>query len=95
MAMKLTKRQRELLERMAAGEELVESGLEVWIGDERTNMQMLLFFLRNVLMSEDAGYSGAGSRYYYINEWGRRVLIEPDFDPQAELARAVHLPPEE
>lgn len=84
-AMQLTKRRRELLERMAAGEELVECGLEVWIEDERTNASTLLFFLRNVLISEDTGCSGAGSRYYYINERGRRALMDPDFDPQEVL----------
>lgn len=87
--MKLTKRQREILERLDAGEELDDfrhGGW--WIGDEQTTGRIGFFFLRNVLVHEDTTM-GAGHSIYTINEWGRRALREPDFDPQQELANCL------
>ena len=86
--MRLTKRQRQLLELMMTGEEeCVEDGGEVWIGEERTNVRTLCFFLRNGLLKgpDESG----GSRVYELNEWGVRAVVEMGFDPQAELRKAI------
>lgn len=88
--MKLTKRQREILDRMATGEEFMECGLEVWIGDDdRTSHKVLFTFLRNCLVSED-NVQGSDCRYYHVNEWGLRALADPDFEPLRELLEAAH-----
>lgn len=81
--MKLTKRQRCLLELMDAGHACVEDRDAVWIDLERTNIATLLFFLRNCLVKgpNDSG----GTKRYEITEWGVRALVEPDFDPRVEL----------
>ncbi len=86
--MKLTRRQREILEGLASDDDekdLVQDGREVWFGDERTNAQMIFFLLRHVLISQDE--SSPGVYRYTINEWGKRALTDPDFDPLGELYR--------
>lgn len=92
--MKLTRRQREILEGLRRAEndpqcecDLVESAGQVWFGDQRTNHATLLFFLRHCLVGPDDPACG-GSTYYHISERGRRALADPDFDPQMELQRA-------
>jgi len=68
----LTKRQAELLQIMADGEEMVECGKEVWVGLERTNYQTAYFFHRNMFVSGDWGDDEY--RAYEINEDGRDAL---------------------
>ncbi len=85
--MKLNKRQRQLLELMRDGEDCVDEreADAVYVGLERTNVQMLMFFLRNCLI-KGPDTSDVDNRYE-LGEWGRRALDEPDFDPQTELWR--------
>lgn len=85
--MRLTQRQRQLLELMRGGEDCIQEGLGVWIGEERTTVATLLFFLRNCLLTgpDDSG----GCDRYELSEWGVRALSQIDFDPQAELQKAV------
>lgn len=86
--MKLTKRQREILEGLASDDDekdLIQDGREVWFGDSRTNAQMIFFLLRHVLISQDE--SSPGVYRYTINEWGERALTDPNFDPLGELYR--------
>jgi len=84
--MKLTKRQRQILEWLATednpedgSDELVESDGEVWVGAERTNHATLIFFLRHALVKE-LSVAGYGSTVYVITEYGRKVLVDPDFE---------------
>lgn len=49
-----------------------------WCGEEKTSGKIANQLLRFILISED-GYSSEDVRRYHINEWGRRVLDEPDF----------------
>jgi len=86
--MRLTNRQRKILEGLASDDDekdLVQEGRQVWFGDSRTNAQMIFFLLRHVLISQDE--SSPGVYRYTINEWGRRALTDPDFDPLGELYR--------
>ena len=90
--MRLTDRQREILQGLRQAQtdpecehDLVESGGEVWFGLERTSYAPLMFFLRNCLISEE----DSGSGRYDINEWGRRVLDDPDFEPEVELIKCI------
>lgn len=92
--MKLTARQREILEGLKQAEtdphsecDLVEDGNQVWFGNERTNHATLLVFLRNCLVTPDE-FEG-GCTYFDINEWGRKVLHDPDFEPGIELMRLI------
>lgn len=66
----LTARQREILELMRSGEDLVLSGLRCWCGDEQTSSRLFNFLLRNVLISRDSWQES----YYHINEAGERLL---------------------
>jgi hypothetical protein len=69
--MKLTKKQKALLQKMVdEDEDLVVYGHEVWVGDQRTSRHMWLFFLRNVLISQDSVLP----HYYHINHSGKRAL---------------------
>lgn len=93
--MKLTKRQREILEGLRLAEtdlscefDLVESDGEVWFGLERTNQKLLIFLLRNCLVSLQDD-SGGGSKYYKINSWGCIALDDPNFDPQQKLVECI------
>ena len=86
--MKLTNRQREILEGLASDDDdmdLVQDGRQVWFGDSRTNAQMIVFLLNHVLVSQEE--TSAGFFSYEINEWGQRALTDPDFDPLGELYR--------
>lgn len=89
--MKLTARQREILEGLAEDNEeldLVESDGEWWFGLSRTNGKTGLFFLRRMLIKLIDNENWSDSyRLYEITEWGRRVLTEPDFDPDIEFLR--------
>ena len=85
--MKLTKRQREILEGLASDDpekDLVEDGELVWFGDQRTSTSMVIWLLRHALVSHD---DLGGCNHYEINEWGRRVLVDPSFEPMLEIAR--------
>jgi hypothetical protein len=93
--MKLTARQREILEGLRKAQndltltdeyDLVESDGEVWFGLTRTNMSTLLFLLRRCLVSSD-DYDTMSYKQYDINGWGCRALDDPDFDPEYELFR--------
>jgi len=68
--MKLTKRQRYILERMRDGEELAAEGREVWIGTEKTSPMILVSLLRLCAISPDP----LSHVYYQINETGRKML---------------------
>ena len=84
--MKLTSRQREILEGLASDDDemdLIQDGREAWFGGSRTNGNMIMFFLDRVLISQHE--TSPGVYRYEINEWGRRVLRDPDFEPKAEL----------
>lgn len=86
--MKLTKRQREILEGLADNDSLKDLVLEyrqAWFGASRTSTQMINFLLRHALVSEKE--TTPGVYHYSINEWGRRVLTHPEFDPLSELYR--------
>ena len=85
--MKLTKRQREILEGLASDDsnlDLIEDSGVVYFGLERTNVQMVMFLLRHALVSSD---NLGGCTRYEINEWGRHALREPDFEPLLEIAK--------
>jgi len=87
--MKLTNRQRQILEMLASedpedgSDEIVELGGEVWVGLERTNHATLLFFLRACLVKS---LGGSLSDVYVISEYGRKALSDPDFDINTEKA---------
>ena len=86
--MKLTKRQREILEGLASDDlekDLVQDGREAWFGDSRTNGNTIMFFLQHVLISQEE--TSVGFYCYEINKWGRRALVDPEFEPLAELYR--------
>ena len=86
--MKRTNSQREILEGLASDDDekdLIQQRREVWFGDSRTNAQMIFFLLQHVLISQDE--SSPGVYRYEINEWGRRALVDPEFEPLAELYR--------
>ena len=98
--MKLTKRQREILEGLRYAQDhpleddapdLVEEAGQWWFGFEQTNGKLGLFLLRNVLISpvdSEPYESGHGVvRRYEINSWGRRVLDDPDFEPMVEILK--------
>jgi hypothetical protein len=85
--MRLTVRQRQLLELMRSGEDCIEERRGVWVGEEQTNVATLLFFLRHCLVSEIE--NPGGLRMYEINGWGERALVDESFDPAAELTRAA------
>jgi hypothetical protein len=94
--MKLTKRQRQILEGLRQAEDeassdfdLVESGNEVWFGCERTNFPTLLFFLKNCLVSITEDSEHMDSNYYRINGWGCKALDDPDFDPEQTLMECI------
>jgi len=61
---------------MADGEELVESGREVWVGLERTNYQTVNHFHRQMWVSSDETSSGEIGKYevYYISPRGKSAL---------------------
>jgi len=88
---KLTARQREILEGLADDDEdldLVETKGEWWFGLNRTNAATGLFFLKNMLIAPVNGEEWDDDyRPYDITSWGRRALKEPDFEPQVELLR--------
>lgn len=69
-----TKRQAELLQLMADGEEMVESGREVWIGLERTNYQTANLFHVLMWVSSDEQSSDKNYRVFYISERGLAAL---------------------
>jgi len=82
----LTKRQREILEGLADEDplkDLVQEYRQAWFGASRTNAQMIFFLLRHALVSQEE--TSVGFYNYEINEWGRRALMDPDFDPLGEL----------
>lgn len=83
--MNLTKRQREILEGLASGDEdkdFVQDGIYVYFGNDPSSVRTVYFFLRHALIKgDDLG----GMIRYEINEWGRRALSDPDFEPQIEL----------
>ena len=97
--MKLTKRQREVLEQLNKPSpenpedevypenEITVCGLDVYLGSKRTNHKMVKFLLLNVLISSAGDFCKGDYRIYNINEWGRRALAEPSFDPYAEMER--------
>lgn len=85
--MRLTRRQREILEGLASDDhdlDLVEDGNVVYFGLSRTSLVLVNFLLRHALIKGD---SLGGCIHYEINEWGRRVLSDPDFDPALEILR--------
>jgi len=89
--MHLTRRQRYVLEQLASDDpdvDLTESGGQVWLGLEQTSKKLLNFLLRNILVSVE--YESGDYHSYRINEWGLRVLSDPDFEPQLELARLMN-----
>lgn len=49
-----------------------------WCGEEKTSGKIANQLLRLILISKDQ-YSSEEVRYYHINEWGRRVLDDPNF----------------
>jgi phenylalanine-4-hydroxylase len=78
MAIVLTKRQREVLQMMADGEELVQdrSGKgwpQYWIGYEQTTHGVWWALVENVLISCDGGFDKR-TIYWYINESGQMLL---------------------
>jgi hypothetical protein len=66
----LTKRQKQLLEMMRDGEEMVIYGRDVWVGDERTSPKIWKFFIEHILISGDSVMKA----YYHINESGKLLL---------------------
>jgi len=80
--MKLTGRQREILEGLASDDgelDLVECHGAWWFGLSRTNAATGLFFLRRMLIKPIEKWDDAYCSYE-ITKWGRRALTEPDFD---------------
>lgn len=78
MAIVLTKRQRKVLQMMAAGEELVQdrSGKgwpQYWIGIRKTNYKLWWFLVENVLISTHDDFNSK-TVYWHINEAGERLL---------------------
>jgi hypothetical protein len=72
--MYLTRRQREVLTKLRDEPDcdLAVSGLECWVGNEKTSLALAYALLRLMLLSPvDMGGSAA---YYEINESGRRAL---------------------
>lgn len=95
--MRLTRRERQILEGLRRGEDdleydgdndLAEGGGEVWFGAQRTNHQLLYSLLRNALISKHED-SGMDTSYYRINGWGRLALKDPDFDPQSRMLKCM------
>lgn len=70
----MTPRMRQLLEMMKAGEELVWAGGDVWVGLERTNVEMVYRLMRRIWISEDNMQSGDEYMIFHINEWGLAAL---------------------
>lgn len=78
MPILLSKRQREVLELMAQGEELVQdrSGKgwpQFWIGLQRTNGRMWRYLVEAVLISTRDDFN-AKTVYWHINDSGLRLL---------------------
>ena len=78
MAIVLTKRQREVLQMMADGEELVQSrdhkGFpEYWVDLDRVHHKTWWALVENVLISTSDDFS-ARTVYWHINESGERFL---------------------
>lgn len=77
----MTKRQREILEQVAAhpdddAGELVMEGREVWLDLEKTSVAMVFSLIRLMAISNQHpdGRVGGVERYR-INETGRRLLV--------------------
>ena len=71
---KLTKREREVLQKMQEGEDLVyETGGGWWIGDEPTNGKLAIRLIAMAVISQEE-YCGEGVERYYINGTGKRLL---------------------
>ena len=66
----LTPRQRQALEDMAAGEELVYDRGECYVGEEKYAPRTFLALLMLCAISQDS----IGSIYYSINETGKQLL---------------------
>lgn len=75
----LTKRQREVLQRMADdphgdnGELVLEHG-EAWIGNEKTSSVLVDALLRHMAISLEQGCTLGDFERYRINETGRGLL---------------------
>jgi len=88
--MRLTKRQRFLLELLTQDEvDVAASGTAVYVGEESTSYGMLKFLLRNMLVKDVTWDDKPTCRYYEISSWGRRVLTDPNFEPAQELLRLM------
>lgn len=74
----LTKGERTVLEKLAANPEILELVEAIpggwWIEEEKIDGRVCWSLLRKVLISEHQ-YSNENFRRYYINEWGRNVLL--------------------
>lgn len=81
--MRLTKRQREILQHLADYENdphegnITCDGLECWVGDNRTNWQTVMFFLTHCLISPQ---NGGGCEHFGINPSGKAALKDPDYE---------------
>ena len=94
--MKLTPRQREVLELLNKGGELVcyQPG-GWWLNDEhgddagKLGGKTAQFFIRNVLISSDL-MPGDSCHYFNINEDGQKVLEDPNYEPRINKHLSDH-----
>lgn len=68
----LTKRQAQILTLMKDGEEMFVSGVNVWVGEVRTNYKLFLSLLKLCAIRKDC--ETANAEYWEINETGLRLL---------------------
>jgi hypothetical protein len=68
----LTKREKQMLSLMKDGEEMFVSGMNVWVGEVRTNYKLFLSLLRLCAIRKDCETTNA--EYWEINETGLSLL---------------------
>jgi len=91
--MNLSTRKREILQGLANEDpdlDLVEEGNIVYFGTSGSSKKMVNDLLRCCLIKPVPPYK-VGDPYvpYEITSWGRRVLIDPDFEPEVEILKLL------